>query len=191
MKPSVEEQQNNPLHGLSMEILLTELVEHYGWKIMHTAMRFHCFDVNPSIEGSLKFLKKTEWARTKLENFYLSRFKRMPKARDFEYDVAPRERGFSVHIVPREPMELTIESIELSQAKAASAHKERSQDKRDERAFSRNARGNDSRNGSRNNGSKHPYRDGSFDNNERPKDKRANKTKTEEAPYDPSNPWNT
>jgi uncharacterized protein (DUF2132 family) len=185
MKPSVEEQQNNPLHGLSMETLLTELVEHYGWKIMYTAMRFHCFKVNPSIEGSLKFLKKTEWARTKLENFYLSRFKRMPKPRDFEFDLAPRERGFSLHIVPREPMDLTIESIELSQAKAASAHQERSQQARVDRQHSR---GNDSRRET----SKHPYRDGSAHHDERPKDKRANKNndKPEEAPYDPSNPWN-
>ena len=179
---SVEEQQNNPLHGLSMEKLLTELVEHYGWKILHASMRFHCFDVNPSIEGSLKFLKKTEWARTKLESFYLSRFKRMPKPREFEYDIAPRERGFSLHIVPREPMELTIESIELSQAKAASAHQERSQQKREDHSFTRT--GSKSARGGSNSS---PY------TSERPKDKRANsnKGKTEEAPYDPSNPWNT
>lgn len=183
MKPSVEEQRNNPLHGLSTETLLTELSEFYGWKILYTAMRFHCFKVNPSVAGSLKFLKKTEWARIKLENFYLSRFKRMPKPRESEYDLAPRERGFSLHIVPRDPMELTIESIELSQAKAASAHKERSQEKRDDRAFSRQARG----------ASKHPYRDNFSESNERPKDKRANrdKPKADEAPYDPTNPWNT
>lgn len=170
MSVSVEEQRNNPLHGLSSEKLLTELVEFYGWKILYSAMHFHCFKVNPSIEGSVNFLKKTEWARTKIENFYLSRFKRMPKARESEYDIAPRERGFSLHIVTRSPMELTIESIELSQAKAASAHKERSQQKRDDRASSR----------------------ASYDN-ERPKDRRANKSKPkeEEAPYDPNNPWNS
>jgi len=189
MKPSIEEQRNNPLHGLSTETLLTELSEFYGWKILYTAMRFHCFKINPSVKGSLKFLKKTEWARVKLENFYLSRFKRMPKARESEYDLAPRERGFSLHIVPREPMELTIESIELSQAKAASAHKERSQDKRNNREFSRNARGHDSRRDS----SKHPFRDSFADSGERPKDRRANKNteKSDEVPYDPSNPWNT
>lgn len=189
MTPSVEEQQNNPLHGLSTEKLLTELVEFYGWQILYTAMRFHCFKVNPSVTGSLKFLKKTEWARTKLENFYLSRFKRMPKARESEYDLAPRERGFSLHIVPRDPMELTIESIELSQAKAASAHKERSQEKRDDREFSRHSRGHDSRRDS----GKHPFRESFSNNAERPKDRRANKSneKSDDVPYDPSNPWNT
>ncbi len=121
----LEEQQNNPLHGLKLEILLTELVEFYGWDILAAAMRFHCFKTNPSIEGSLKFLRKTEWAREKLEGFYLSRFKRMPRPTDEEFEMAPRERGFPLHIVPRDPMVLTIESIELSQAKAASAHKEK------------------------------------------------------------------
>ncbi|MEI6897600.1 MAG: VF530 family DNA-binding protein [Psychromonas sp.] len=177
MSVSVEEQRNNPLHGLSSETLLTELVEFYGWKILYAAMRFHCFKTNPSIEGSVKFLKKTEWARTKIENFYLSRFKRMPKARESEYDLAPRERGFSLHIVVRSPMELTIESIELSQAKAASAHKERSQQKRDEQSFDRAS-----------------FNQGSAAQ-QRPKDRRANKNKdnseTSEAPYDPSNPWNS
>lgn len=184
MSASVEEQRNNPLHGLSSETLLTELVEYYGWKILYAAMRFHCFKTNPSIEGSVKFLKKTAWARTKIESFYLSRFKRMPKARESEYDLAPRERGFSLHIVPRSPMELTIESIELSQAKAASAHQERSQEKRDSREFSRHSGGDSS---------KHPYRENYAASSERPKDRRANKNKekSDEVPYDPSNPWNS
>lgn len=122
----LEEQQNNPLHGLKLETLLTELVDFYGWEILDTAMRFNCFNTNPSIEGSLKFLRKAEWAREKLEAFYLSRFKRMPRATDAEFELPPRKRTFPVGIVPREPMVLTVESILLSQAKAASAHKERS-----------------------------------------------------------------
>jgi len=121
----IEEQQNNPLHGLKLELLLTELVDFYGWNILAAAMRFHCFETNPSIEGSLKFLRKTQWAREKLEGFYLSRFKRMPRASDDEFELPPRERAFPLSIVPREPMILTLESIELSQAKAASTHKEK------------------------------------------------------------------
>lgn len=122
----IEEQQNNPLHGLKLEVLLTELVEFYGWEILSAAMRFHCFKTNPSIKASLAFLRKTEWAREKLENFYLYRFKRMPKASDEQYQLAPRERGFAAGIVPRDPMILTVESIALSQAKAASAFKSKS-----------------------------------------------------------------
>lgn len=122
----IEEQQNNPLHALKLDTLLSELVEFYGWDILSAALRFHCFKTNPSIEGSLIFLRKTEWAREKLESFYLYRFKRMPRPNDDEFELAARERGFKIGIVPRDPMLLTVESIELSQAKAASAFKEKS-----------------------------------------------------------------
>ncbi|MEC6814302.1 VF530 family DNA-binding protein [Photobacterium toruni] len=129
--------QNNPLHGLSLEKMITELVEHYGWEILDTAMRMNCFNTKPSIASSVKYLKKTEWAREKVEAFYLSRFKRMPRASAAEFELPPRMRTFAHGITPKTPMELTVESILLSQAKAASAHKERS---------------NSGRNGGRNNG---------------------------------------
>lgn len=121
----IELQQNNPLHGLKLEDMLQQLVDHYGWEILDTAMRFNCFNTNPSIASSVKYLKKTQWAREKLENFYLYRFKRMPKASDVEYQMPPRSRTFRHGLEPREPMELTVESILASQAKAASAHKDR------------------------------------------------------------------
>ena len=125
--PTVEEQQNNPLHGLKLETLLKELVEFYGWDILATAMRFHCFKTNPTIEGSFKFLKKTQWAREKIEAFYLYRFKRMPGPNSEQYDLSPRERGFYEGITPRDPMTLTHESLLLSQAKAASDFKSKSE----------------------------------------------------------------
>ena len=75
----IELQQNNPLHGLKLETMLQELVDFYGWDILDTAMRFNCFHTNPSVVSSAKYLKKTEWAREKVENFYLYRFKRMGK----------------------------------------------------------------------------------------------------------------
>ena len=157
----IKEQQNNPLHGLKLEVLLTELVEFYGWEILSTALRFHCFKTNPSIDGSLKFLRKTEWARAKLEEFYLYRFKRMPKPDQEEYELAPRERGFAAGILPRDPMILTVESIELSQAKAASNFKAKTEQH-----------------------SKGPHkREQGTDRNSKHK---ANKT---EPAYDPANPW--
>lgn len=122
----IELQQNNPLHGLKLETLLTELVDFYGWDILDTALRFNCFNTKPSIASSIKYLKKTDWAREKLENFYLYRFKRMPRASEMEFEIPPRSRTFPHGLKPKEPMELTVESILLSQAKAASAHKERS-----------------------------------------------------------------
>ncbi|MFA0088115.1 hypothetical protein BCU70_13105 [Vibrio sp. 10N.286.49.C2] len=122
---SLDEQKNNPLHGLKLEEMVTELVDHYGWSILDAAMRMNCFHTNPSIASSVKYLKKTEWAREKVEIFYLSRFKRMPKPREDEYDIPPRMRTFANGIEPKEPMNLTVESIHASQAKAASTYKAR------------------------------------------------------------------
>ncbi len=121
----IELQQNNPLHGLKMETMLQELVDHYGWDILDAAIRINCFNTKPSIASSVKYLKKTEWARERVENFYLYKFKRMPKATDEEYQLPPRARTFRHGLKPKEPMELTIESIEASRAKAASSFKSR------------------------------------------------------------------
>ena len=121
----IELQKNNPLHGLKLETMVQELVDFYGWDILDTAMRFNCFNTKPSVESSVKYLKKTDWAREKLENFYLYRFKRMPRASAEEYDIPPRARTFPNGLKPKEPMELTVESILNSQAKAASSFKQR------------------------------------------------------------------
>ena len=61
--------QSNPLHGVGLKTLLTEIVEHYGFKILNAYLNINCFKTNPSIESSIKFLKKTDWAREKLEGF--------------------------------------------------------------------------------------------------------------------------
>jgi uncharacterized protein (DUF2132 family) len=65
-------QPNNPLHGISLEQLLTKLVAHYGWEELGKNIDIKCFKNNPSIKSSLTFLRKTPWARTKLEEFYLA-----------------------------------------------------------------------------------------------------------------------
>lgn len=64
-------QKNNPLHGITLQALLTELVEHYGWETLAQRININCFKKDPSIKSSLKFLRKTPWAREKVENFYL------------------------------------------------------------------------------------------------------------------------
>ena len=115
---SVEEQQNNPLHGLKSETMITELVEFYGWELLYAALGLNCFRINQSIAGCVKLLKKTQWAQYRVENFYLSRFKQMPKARGDDFDLPPRERGFANGIVPREPMQLTLEKIAAMQDEA-------------------------------------------------------------------------
>lgn len=65
-------QPNNPLHGITLEMMLNHLVKEYGWEEMGRRIRIKCFTDNPSIQSSLKFLRKTAWARKKVEAMYLS-----------------------------------------------------------------------------------------------------------------------
>jgi len=65
------EQKNNPLHGITLKIILEKLVEKYGWEELGSIIRINCFNENPSINSSLKFLRKTAWARKKVEELYM------------------------------------------------------------------------------------------------------------------------
>jgi uncharacterized protein (DUF2132 family) len=67
-------QQNNPLHGITLKVLLEQLVNYYGWEELDSRIRINCFNNNPGINSSLKFLRKTLWARTKVEELYISTF---------------------------------------------------------------------------------------------------------------------
>lgn len=64
-------QAKNPLHGITLERMLNEMVEHFGWETMGQRIRVRCFTDDPSISSSLKFLRKTPWAREKVEGMYL------------------------------------------------------------------------------------------------------------------------
>jgi len=64
-------QPNNPLHGVTLEMILTHLVAHYGWEELGRTINIKCFTHEPSIKSSLKFLRKTPWARDKVEALYL------------------------------------------------------------------------------------------------------------------------
>ncbi len=68
------QQKNNPLHGKTLEIILNELVTHYGWPELGYRIRINCFLSDPSVKSSLKFLRKTPWARNKVEDLYLETF---------------------------------------------------------------------------------------------------------------------
>ncbi len=65
------EQPNNPLHGVKLVDVLEFLVDNYGWEKLAVHVPINCFKSNPSIKSSLKFLRKTQWARDKVENLYL------------------------------------------------------------------------------------------------------------------------
>ena len=67
-----DKQPNNPLHGITLEQLLTQLVDHYGWEYLGQRININCFKSDPSIKSSLKFLRKTLWARDKVERLYIT-----------------------------------------------------------------------------------------------------------------------
>ncbi|MBX2941279.1 MAG: DUF2132 domain-containing protein [Cyclobacteriaceae bacterium] len=67
-----EQQPNNPLHGITLENVLRYLVDRYGWEELGDRIAINCFISNPSIKSSLTFLRKTPWARKKVEDLYLN-----------------------------------------------------------------------------------------------------------------------
>lgn len=68
------EQPNNPLHGITLELIVTQLVTRYGWDELGERIPIRCFTKNPSVKSSLTFLRRTPWARKKVEELYLSTF---------------------------------------------------------------------------------------------------------------------
>ena len=104
--------QNNPLHGVGLKNMLIELSDHYGFEILYAYLNINCFKANPSIESSVKFLKKTEWAREKVEAFYLYEFKDLPKADRDNYQLPPRDRIIPLDQVLGAPAELSLEDAE-------------------------------------------------------------------------------
>ena len=104
--------KSNPLHGVNLKAMLTELVEHYGFEILHAYLLINCFKTNPSIASSVKFLNKTDWARENVENFYLYQFKRLPRATAEQYFLSPRDRVIPPDQKPGTPAELSLEDAE-------------------------------------------------------------------------------
>ena len=62
----------DPLHGITLQVMVEKLVEHYGWEELGKRIRIRCFQLDPSVKSSLTFLRKTPWARLKVENLYLA-----------------------------------------------------------------------------------------------------------------------
>lgn len=86
-----DQHQKDPLHGVTLEMMLTQLVEHHGWEKMGQIIAIRCFTNDPSIKSSLQFLRKTPWARTKVEELYVKYKKNMlKKAKQSSEDQGPR-----------------------------------------------------------------------------------------------------
>ena len=128
--------KNNPLHGVSLKSLLIEMVDQYGFEILFAYLNINCFKTNPSIDSSVKFLKKTDWAREKVEVFYLYEFKNLPGASSEQFLLPPRERIIPEHQAPGDPKELSLEDAERLREKRADklAAREQWADQRSEKS---------------------------------------------------------
>lgn len=73
--PMTNHGTKDPLHGITLKVIVTELVEKYGWEVLGKRINIKCFTSDPSISSSLKFLRKTPWARQKVEALYLEMIK--------------------------------------------------------------------------------------------------------------------
>lgn len=111
--------KSNPLHGLSLKNMLGEVVGHYGFDILYAYLNINCFKTNPSIEASVKFLKKTDWAREKLEVFYLYEYKNLPRVSSEQFKLPPRERIIPLGVEARAPKILSLEEAEHLNEKRA------------------------------------------------------------------------
>jgi uncharacterized protein (DUF2132 family) len=135
--------KNNPLHGLGLKALLTELVDQYGFGLLHAYLNINCFKVNPSIESSVKFLKKTQWAREKVEVFYLYEYKNLPRASSEQFALPPRDRIIPDGQVPGEPATLSFEDAARLQEKRERKAAERDREKGSPRRPSNKSYGKD------------------------------------------------
>jgi len=70
----MDNQPNNPLHGVKLADIVERLVDHYGWDELGDRIDINCFQVDPSVKSSLKFLRKQQWAREKVEQLYIKTF---------------------------------------------------------------------------------------------------------------------
>lgn len=109
----IENPQDHPLHGVGLESMIIQLVQHYDWDILAAQIPLQCFSSYPSVKSSMKFLKKTRWARERLEAFYLYRFKNLPLPDDDEHELPPRERNVDLSGGPQQPAVITLRDGEF------------------------------------------------------------------------------
>ena len=110
---------NNPLHGIGLKQVITEIVNYYGFDILFSYLNINCFNNNPSIDSSVKFLKKTDWAREKVEAFYLYKFKSLPRASAEQFELPPRDRIIPEGQTPGSPAGLSLEDADRLREKRA------------------------------------------------------------------------
>lgn len=75
----MNQQVNNPLHGITLEMIINHLVAYYGWSQLGQLIEIRCFNFEPSVKSSLKFLRKTPWARQKVEELYIKKVREIER----------------------------------------------------------------------------------------------------------------
>lgn len=103
-----EQDRNNPLHGVGLDAMFSEILRHYHWEVLAEQLKFKCLENHPSFAAATKFLKKTKWAREKTEAFYLYRFKQLPIPTDEQHELPPRERTFASGLEEQQPAEIKL-----------------------------------------------------------------------------------
>ncbi|MES2946494.1 MAG: VF530 family protein [Pseudomonadota bacterium] len=89
--PLAPEQPGNPLHGVKLEAIVTALAEYYGWEELGQRIAIRCFQSEPSVASSLKFLRKTPWAREKVESLYLFMLREIRRSHPVHNFPPPRD----------------------------------------------------------------------------------------------------
>ena len=125
-----EKKQNNPLYGLKLDLLLTEISEHYGWESLSETLGIDRFQYHTGMKSTVKFLRNNQWAKEKVENFYLYQYKNFPYPDDKQLTIAPRDRFIAAEQKAGEPVSITEESLsQISKASRLRVYKETSNEK--------------------------------------------------------------
>lgn len=102
---------NNPLFGLKLEVLLTEISEQYGWELLSDALQINRFKFHTGMKSTAKFLRVNDWAREKVENFYLYQYKNFPYPSAKQLAIPPRDRHIPAEQQAGQPADITSEVI--------------------------------------------------------------------------------
>lgn len=147
-----DKKPNNPLYGLKLDVLLTEISEHYGWELLSETLSIDRFQYHTGMKSTVKFLRNNQWAKEKVENFYLYQYKNFPYPDDKQLSIAPRDRFIPADQKAGEPAIITEEvRLQIDKASRLRVYQEADNGKQSKKESAR---------------------------------------RTDEPPYDPSNPWN-
>ena len=108
-----QQYKNHPLNGLGLKALLNLLVDHYGWDTLDQQININCFRSMPSVASSYKFLHRTQWAREKVEAFYLYKFMQYPRPTDEQHKFSPREREVDLQRIAETPAVIDFDDAEF------------------------------------------------------------------------------